>query len=116
MQTIKYFGHQVQSHPWKRKNDHIYLCAVPLLAQVTEENFHENSKNFKNDINKILHKLNNRTYNSLTFFKQDNKILKMQVYSDASFASNYDRSPQIGYNILLSDRYKKCQALYWDFY
>lgn len=42
--------------------------------------------------------------------------VKPLVYSDALFATNNDRTSQIGYFIFLKDNSKRFQSLYWTSY
>ena len=49
----------------------------------------------------------------LRFPYLDKGSLKLQVYSDSSYANNPDETAQIGYIIFLADKYKNCQPIYW---
>lgn len=86
----------MSTRSWTTQTRPYIAFAVALLSQVTEEHYHENSKKFKIDINKIIKSLHEVPYKPLKYFKFGNNIHKLQDYSGAPFSSNYDKSLQIG--------------------
>jgi hypothetical protein len=70
-------------------------CAVNQAAQVTQSRFDEDPTTHVKDINKITKHLHSLDL-PLKFSKLDPNSLQLIVYSDASFANNYDMSSQLG--------------------
>ena len=89
-------------------------CAVALAAQVTEKMFKEDAQKKIKSLNNILSHLNTNHDLPLRFPKLDTDSLRLQVYSDASFATNADGSSQLGYIIFLVDGSGKCQPISWS--
>ena len=90
------------------------ICAVAnILAQVTKDTF--NSKHIK-EFNKTVKFLKNTSNQGLRMQKLDRESLHLRVYSDASFANNADLTSQLGYIILLADKYGKCNVLHYASY
>ena len=83
-------------------------CAINRAAQVTEANFSRNSLRELN--NAIVHVLNTKEV-KLTYPKLHEDSLHLRAYADASFATNYDMSSQLGYLILLCDMNDRCHVL-----
>lgn len=46
--------------------------------------------------------------------KLDLKTLRMQCYSDTSYANNADRSSQLGYIVFLASAIGNCQLIVWS--
>lgn len=91
-------------------------CAMALMAQVTEEKFQSEPAKYIKKTNNVLKQLHENPEVYLQFPKLKLESLKLSVYSDASYASNDDKSSQLGYFIFLSDDSKNCQPLYWNSY
>ena len=86
-------------------------CTVNMLAQVTEANF--NKKHIRL-LNKIINQLKSTPTQGLQYQKLDTKSLHLKVYSDSSFANNSDLSSQLGYIVLLCDKFYKCNILHFS--
>jgi hypothetical protein len=86
-------------------------CAVNQAAQATQSRFEEDPTTCVKDINKITKHLHSLDL-PLKFSKLDPNSLQLTVYSDASFAINYDMSSQLGYIIFLSDKTRSCNLHY----
>lgn len=65
-------------------------------------------------INAIVAHLDKNPKRSLKYPFLDEKSLRNEVYSDAAFAMNYDQTSQLGYVILLRDKNKLCNLIYWN--
>ena len=88
-------------------------CAVALAAQVTEKMFTEDSRKAIKGLNAIIPHLFSNEKLVLRYPKLDLSSLRIQVYSDASFASNADLSSQVGNIIFLADDSGTCQPIAW---
>jgi hypothetical protein len=85
-------------------------CAVAQAAQVTVEVFDKEPEKYCADLNKVLKHLKScEVY--LRFPKLDVETLRLQVYSDASYANNRDLSSQLGYIVFLAEAKNNCQPL-----
>ena len=89
-------------------------CAVALSAQLTEPKFNEDTRLHIKSLNAIVTHLHSNEPVLLKFPKLDMNTIWIQVYSDASFATNKDLSSQIGYIIFLADDFGKCQPIAWS--
>ena len=87
-------------------------CSVALSPQVTEERFNNDSSKYLKAINAIHICSSEIPY--LRYPKLQIDTLRLQTYSDASFASNEDLSSQLGYFIFLVDGTGNCQPLHWS--
>lgn len=63
-----------------------------------------------------MHHLRSNQDFTLKFLNLDNSPLTLQVYSDASVASNHDLSFFLAYSIFLKDQSNICHPLYWISY
>lgn len=91
-------------------------CSVAKLAQVTQETYKTETKVYFKNINNIIIHLTANSYITLKFAKLDRESLKLRVYSDASYASNTEKSSQLRCIIFLMDKNNKCQPLHWQSY
>ena len=89
-------------------------CAVALSAQVTEERFKKDTGKYVKAINAIVTHLSTSELLCLRFPKLIVDSLRLQTYSDASFATNEDKSSQLGYIIFLVDALGNCQPVHWS--
>ena len=89
-------------------------CSIAQAAQVTEDLFNSDCTKHCKGLNSVVKHLLNTTDQVLKFPKLDNKRLRLQVYSDASYGNNFDRSSQLGYIIFLADSNGNCQPLFWS--
>ena len=89
-------------------------CAVALLTQVTEARFHTDAKKYVTDVDTVVKHLQKTPYFVLRYPKLDKDSIRLQIYSDASYASNYDASSKLGYIIFLADKNNSCQPLLWS--
>ena len=80
------------------------------LAQGTEELFSIEHVKKYNKIVRYLHATKDR---SLEMNKLDRKSIHIRAYSDASFATNYDLSSQLGYIVMLADEYNNADILHY---
>jgi hypothetical protein len=88
-------------------------CAVNQAAQMKQSRFDEDPTIYVMDINKITKYLYSLDL-PLKFSKLDPNSLQLTVYSDASFANNYNMSSQLGYIIFLSDKTRSCNQLHYS--
>jgi hypothetical protein len=86
------------------------FCAVAQAAQVTEEVFAKEPEKYCADLYKVL-KHRKSCEMDLRFPNLDAETLRLQVYSDASYANNRDISSQLGYVVFLADAKNNCQPL-----
>lgn len=77
-------------------------CSMALHTRVTNETWKELEGLIRKANNIIGHLIGKWEY-TLQFQKIDKKTIKIQVYSDASHASNEDKSSQLGYMIFLTN-------------
>lgn len=91
-------------------------CHVAKLVQVVEESFEKNKHKYIKAVHKIMEQLKNNNDIFLKYPKLGKESLRITSYSDASFATNDDHTSQLGYFIFLSDKYNKCQPIYWTSY
>ncbi|KHJ30736.1 hypothetical protein EV44_g3716 [Erysiphe necator] len=54
------------------------------------------------------------TWKPIKLVKLDIESLRIVVFSDSSFANNRDCSSQIGYIIVLIDKYNKANIIHWS--
>ena len=83
-------------------------CAVNMAAQVTEKTF---SLDDIKELNRVVVHIRKTPSQKLTYVKLDKDSLRIKVYADSSFANNKDNSSQIGYIILLVDKFNTCNIL-----
>ena len=89
-------------------------CAVAKSAQVTEEQFTADKKEYIRYLNAILKRLRKVPHLPLRYPRLDKNSLHLQVYTDASYATNTDKSSQLGYIIFLRDSTGQCQPMHWS--
>ena len=90
------------------------ICAAAnILAQVTKDTFTQ--KHIK-EFNKLVKYLKKTANIGLRVQKLDQGSLHLRVYADASFANNNDLTSQLGYIILLADKFGKCNILHYASY
>ena len=82
-----------------------------MASAVTEKNFNEKKVKSLNSVIKHLKSTKEIKTKDSRF---DQESLKLEVYSDASFANNEDNSSQIGHIILLSDCDNNCSILHYS--
>lgn len=101
---------------WATNSRPDIACSVALLSQCTEELFEKDRKSHLKKLNNIIKHL--QTYEDLTLKcpNIDKDSLRLVTYYDASFATNEDKSSQLGYFIFLADKDNKCQPIYWTSY
>lgn len=63
----------------------------------------------------MVRHVQNDTQITLKLSKREKTLLVLQVYSDASFASNFDLSSRLGYFIFLKDKFNESPPLLWTF-
>ncbi len=83
------------------------------LAQVTEDTFEHNHVNM---FNNAVHYLLESRELSLRMHKLDGKTLHIRAYADASFATNNNMTPQLGYIVLLCDNLENACVLHYASY
>jgi hypothetical protein len=64
-------------------------------------------------LNAVVKHLRKTASFTLTYPKLDINLLTLKVYTDASYANNYDGSSQLGYIIFLAEATRKCQPIVW---
>lgn len=94
--------------------DICYTTAV--LAQATEEAFDNAKAEYIKRINSVVSNLKKLPDLVLRYPKLELSSLKLQVYSDASYATNKDKTSQLGYFIFLMDKHHRCHPIYWVSY
>lgn len=83
-------------------------CAVAKLAQVKEETYSEASVKAANKF--IAHVLKSKEL-GIEVPQLDLESVVLEVYTDAALANNEDFSSQIGYVVVLKDRFGKANIL-----
>ena len=90
------------------------ICASEnILAHVTKNSF---IPKLIKEFNKIVKYLKKTEENGIIIQKLDNPSLHLLVYADASFANNSDLTSQLGYIILLADKFGKRNILHYASY
>jgi len=90
------------------------ICVVAnKLAQVTEKLFSEKHVKLYNSSVKYL-KATNKT--AMVMRQLDKDSLHIRAYADASFATNYDQTSQLGYIIALCDKFDNASILHFQSY
>lgn len=89
-------------------------CAIAIATQVTEERFNLAQKEKIKDLNAAVSHIQKTKKLSLKFPELDRASLQMRVYTDASFASNYDLSSQLGYLVFLADKNNLAHLISWS--
>jgi hypothetical protein len=65
-------------------------------------------------LNKRLQWQINNPLKGLKFVRLDQNSLKLVVFTDSSFANNYDFSSQIGFVIALANKHNKANIIHWS--
>jgi hypothetical protein len=86
-------------------------CAVSQAAKVRQNEFGVNDIKALNNVIKYLRATPEIT---LSFPKLDIDMLRIVVYTDASFANNVDLSSQLGYVVTLTDASRKAAVLHYQ--
>lgn len=89
-------------------------CSVAKSTQVTNEKYVTNPSKYVKILNRTLRYIRRSIGLKLKYPKLDKDSLRLQVYSDASYATNADNSSQLGYIIFLADKSNNCQPLAWS--
>lgn len=90
-------------------------CSVALLCQVTEETFNAPILSQKKAmIRSYVFRAHSRAVTYLSLL--DEHFLRLQVYCDASVATNYDRTSQLEFIDFLADKHKTIYPLHWTSY
>jgi trehalose-6-phosphate synthase len=84
--------------------------SVSLLAQVTPEQYEQEHAKHNTEINRVIRYVQRRSCAS-TYLPLDFSSARIVVYADASYASNVDRSSQLGYVISLVDKHEVSHLL-----
>lgn len=83
------------------------ICAnIAKLAQVTEKQFENEPEVHFESMRKATQQLRNFRY-KLRYQDLDQESLYIRTYADASFGTNSDGSSQLGYCVLLMDKFDK---------
>jgi hypothetical protein len=89
-------------------------CTVALAAQITANSFQVSPTDCIKQLNRAFSRVNKVPDLALRFPRLDLETLRLQVYSDASYANNADGSSQLGYIIFLTDATGECQPILWS--
>lgn len=84
-------------------------CDLSMLAKVTQESF--NTNNVKK-LNKFIDEIKENPTRGLVMKKLDKNSLHIRAYADSSFLNNNDMSSQLGFIVLLCDKYDNCNILH----
>jgi hypothetical protein len=87
---------------------------VALAAQVTEDRYNGDPGEYIKQLNRVIKHLKKIPDLPLRFPRLELSTLRLQVYSDASYANNADGSSQLGYISFLVDANGTCQLLFWS--
>lgn len=91
------------------------ICwSVAKACQVNKEKIENSEGEYGRDLNKVIKELHATAGKCLKYPTLDKDILRIQCYSDASWANNEDGSSQIGYIIFLTDASGACQPITWS--
>ena len=86
-------------------------CAVNMAAQVTDKSFGEDGIT---ELNRVVTHVQKHPDQPLKNMRFASESLRIKVYADSSFANNRDNSSQIGYIILLVDKFANCNILHYS--
>lgn len=84
-----------------------------MLTHVTASSFDATA--IKN-LNKVIKFVKKTAKIGLRMQRLDRKYLHLCLYSDASFANNAYLTSQLGYIVLLADKFNKCNILHFASY
>ena len=97
---------------WATQSRSYITCAVAQAALVTDDLFSPDPKKHCKGLNSVVSHVLTTTDQALKFPKLDLRRLRLQVYSDASYGNNLERSSQLGHIIFLADDNDKCQPFF----
>lgn len=83
-------------------------CAVAQAAQVTQTHL---DQDIIKRLNSTIRAVKQDPKKGIRHRKLDLASLRLQVYSDSSFANNQDSSSQLGYFIVMADSSNRCNIL-----
>jgi hypothetical protein len=107
--TFKQFRSLRAKLSWITQTRPDVSCAVALAAQVTEDRYNGDPGEYIKQLNRFIKHQKKIPDLPLRFPKLELSTLRLQVYSDASYANNADDSSQLGYIIFLVDGNGTCQ-------
>lgn len=84
------------------------VCGVNESKQVTADTFDLHSMEV---INKIVFQVHEYPNRGILQQRLDVATLQIRIYTDGSFGDNDDQTTQLGYLILLCDKYNKCNII-----
>lgn len=87
---------------------------VAKAAQITQEVFTKDSREYIKRLNYVIEKLRKFPDLKLQVSTLDKNSLRLIIYSDATCANNFDETSQVGYIIFLADGNNKCQRVSWS--
>lgn len=88
-------------------------CAVNFAAQITEKEF---CRDHIIGINKVVLAAQRHSSRGIIQRKLEKASFRLVVYTDAAFANNKDLKSQLGYLILLTGKYNRCNILQYSSY
>ena len=86
-------------------------CAVSMATQITENLFFKESLI---SINKLLAHLHRTPHMKLSYTKLDLRSLFLVTYTDTSFQNNHEYRSQLGFIILLADKFNHCCVIHYS--
>lgn len=86
-------------------------CATVRAAQAITELAHGVDKSYVTLLNSAIIKLKSDLSLTLKYERLNEDSLQLRVYTDASFGTNRDYSTQLGYIVMLCDKYNKAHML-----
>jgi hypothetical protein len=110
--NLKEFRSLQAKLPWITQSRPNVSCAVALAAQVTEDRYYGDPREYIKQLNRVIKHLTKVRDLPLRFPKLELSTLRLQVCSDASYTNNADGSAQLGYIILFVDGNGTCQPLF----
>lgn len=106
--TFSQFKSAVMSLAWLCHTRPEISCVVAQAAQVTQNVFDADAVK---QINSTIRAVKREPRKGIKHRKLDLNSLRLQVYSDSSFANNRDSSSQLGYLIVMADASNRCNIL-----
>lgn len=85
--------------PWALSTRPYIYCSIAKRSQVTEEEFDNDNMSLIWKVNNIFSHLQNNAHFTQKCLKLDKTSPLVQIYSNASFASSFNLSPQLEYFI-----------------
>jgi hypothetical protein len=102
-----------QKMQWLGHTSPDIACVTAKLAQITESIFNRERKDCIKQLNKTVSHVHKNPDVVLKCPKLNKDSLRLRVYADASFASNWDATSQLGFVIFLADKHENCQPMVW---